>query len=413
MNKNDVLKIISNTEYLSVTDLRYNQKKGFLFSKEKFNLFLKTKDELISEHNELFINIPLKSFSTNYIFYVDSLYLKKYFSEYIRILSSDYEYNHSNLFNRHIDEIIKSYLFSEIEGTLNIENVPTTHKRIAELYKTDEVKDQNDIIVKNMFKAIQFIVTDKPEFTKENLFILYKILTNNCLTPECAIKPGNYYRDDKVYIANHEGAPVDNIDECMNSLFDLVNNSKKGTIPEDILPHICHYYILYIHPYFDFNGRTARVVAFWLSYIRHISTSPLFISEAINETKHEYYDAIENSRNTNNDLTYFLGYIFKTSIKYSLIYKNLEEMKLYFDNKGDYLTTTEWVYVKKILIHNSLNYFHYKQFLKYINCSMSKQGATKFLNKFAKYKILNKQKNTKGEVIYKVNESFITYIYVD
>ena len=51
------------------------------------------------------------------------------------------------------------------------------------------------------------------------------------------------------------------------------------------------------------------------------------MSEAINESKHDYYRAITDTRNTNNDLTYFLGYILETSVKYSFVYKNLEEMK--------------------------------------------------------------------------------------
>lgn len=411
MNIDDVIKIITAEEYNSITDLRYNKKLGLLLSKEEFKQFLKFKEELLSKNNKLFVSIPLKPFNSKHIFFVNGPFLKYYKNEYIRILSADYENNQSNLFNRNIDEIIKSHLFSEIEGTLSIENVPTTHKRIAELYGKENLTEQNDIIIKNMFQAIRFIINDKPVFNKENLFKLYNILSENCLPPESIMKSGNYYRHDNVYIGTHEGAPVSEIDECMNSLFNFVNNSKKAKESEDILPHICHYYILYVHPYFDFNGRTARMVAFWLSYIKNIASSPLFISEAINETKHEYYSAIEDSRNTSNDLTYFLGYIFKTSIKYSFIYKNLEEMKLYFDHAGDSFTTTEWVYIKKILVHNPDGFFNYKLFLKYINSTMTKQGALKLLNKFAKYKILKKSKNKRGEIIYKFNDAMITYHY--
>jgi Fic family protein len=53
----------------------------------------------------------------------------------------------------------------------------------------------------------------------------------------------------------------------------------------------------------------------------------LFISEAINDNKKQYYEAISNTRNTNNDLTYFLSYILETANKYSLLYKNLEEIQ--------------------------------------------------------------------------------------
>ena len=135
------------------------------------------------------------------------------------------------------------------------------------------------------------------------------------------------------------------------------------------------------------------------------------MSEAINESKNDYYRAITETRNTNNDLTYFLGYILETSVKYSFVYKNLEEMRNILSKTGDTLTSTEWVYVKKILVHNSEDFFNYKMFLTYINAKMSKQGAMKTLNNLCDYDILKKDKNKKGETIFKFNQEFITYKY--
>ena len=135
------------------------------------------------------------------------------------------------------------------------------------------------------------------------------------------------------------------------------------------------------------------------------------MSEAINESKNDYYRAITDTRNTNNDLTYFLGYILETSIKYGLVYKNLEEMKKILSKTGDSLTSTEWVYVKKILVHNSEDYFNYKMFLTYINATMTRQGAFKILNNLNDYGILEKTTNKKGDTIFRFNQEFITYKY--
>ena len=135
------------------------------------------------------------------------------------------------------------------------------------------------------------------------------------------------------------------------------------------------------------------------------------MSEAINESKNDYYRAITDTRNTNNDLTYFLGYVLETSIKYSFVYKNLEEMKTILSKTGDTLTSTEWVYVKKILVHNPEDYFNYKMFLTYINSTMSRQGALKILNNLNSYEILEKTTNRKGDIIFRLNQEFITYKY--
>ena len=197
----------------------------------------------------------------------------------------------------------------------------------------------------------------------------------------------------------------------MNSLFEFANDEKNIKEYRNLLPYICHYYILYVHPYFDYNGRTARMVSFWLNYINNITIAPYFMSEAINDSKSDYYRALCNTRETNNDLTYFLGYILEASIKYSFVYKNLEEIKNQLSKTGETLSSADWVYVKKIIIHNSETFFNYKMFLGYTGSNMTKQGALKVLNKFTDYGILDKSKNRKNETIFKLNPNMITYKY--
>lgn len=411
MDQQKAKKLILGENYYSINDLRYNQKVGIMLSKEEFDQFLKAKDELIDSENEYMKPLPLKTFNSKHCFYVNALYLLKTQSEYYGLLISDFDLNQASLFHRNVEDIVTSRLFSEIEGTLNIENIPTTQRHIAEVSKSENLTDQNDIIVKNMLNAMRFVVTEKPAFNKENLRKLYNILSKDCLAKELQIKDGAYYRDDKVYIGAFEGAPTELVEECMDSLFAFVNDPESIKEHKGLLPYICHYYILYVHPYFDYNGRTARMVSFWLNYIYDISAAPHFMSEAINESKNDYYRAITDTRNTNNDLTYFLGYILKTSIKYSFVYKNLEEIKKMLSKTGDTLTSAEWVYVKKILVHNSEDYFNYKMFLQYINTQMTRQGALKILNNLHGYEILEKTTNKKGDIIFKFNQEFITYKY--
>lgn len=411
MDKQNAVKLIVGNKYHSINDLRYNQKVGVMLSKDEFNQFLSIKDQLIDEGFEYINALPLKTFNSKHCFYVNALYLLETQNEYLRLFVSDYELNQISLFDRNIEDILTSRLFSEIEGTLNIENIPTTHRHIAEVSKKENLTEENDIIVKNMLNAIRFIINEKPAFNKENLLRLYNILSKDCLPEKLQIKDGAYYRDDKVYIGAFEGAPTEIVDECMDSLFAFVNDPESIKVHDNLLPYICHYYILYIHPYFDYNGRTARMVSFWLNYINNITFAPYFMSEAINENKNDYYRAITDTRNANNDLTYFLGYILETSIKYSFVYKNLEEMRNILSKTGDTLTSTEWVYVKKILVHNSEDYFNYKMFLTYIHANMTRQGALKILNNLHSYGILEKTNNRKGDIIFRFNQEFITYKY--
>jgi len=77
---------------------------------------------------------------------------------------------------------------------------------------------------------------------------------------------------------------------------------------------IIHYYFAYLHPYFDGNGRMARLLQFW--YLVQIGyTSSLFIpfSAYINESKGLYYKAftlISNNSKVSEilDITPFVSY---------------------------------------------------------------------------------------------------------
>lgn len=411
MDKSKVSDIIFGDKYYNIEDLRYNQKIGIKFSKDQFQEFLQLKDSLIDENYKYIKKLPLKTFNSKHCFYVNGKYLLSLYNEYLQVFISDYKLNQSSVFERNTTDILISRLFSEIEGTLKIENIPTTQTLIAEIHKKETVTEKNDIIVKNMLNAITYIIEEKPSFTKDNLLKLYNILSKNALSEDKQLKDGAYYRHDKVYIGGFEGADATLLDECMDSLFQFANDEKLIKELNCLLPFICHYYILYIHPYFDYNGRTARMVSFWLNYIYDIRSAPYFMSEAINETKNDYYKAITNARLTNNDLTYFLGYILETSIKYSFVYKNLEEMKNTLLKTGDNLSNSEWVYLKKILVHNQDSYFNYKKFLEYIHTKMSKQGALKILNNLVNYDLLECIKNKRNESMYRVNEKHIIYKY--
>ena len=232
-----------------------------MFSKDQFQQFLAIKDELVDEGHAQIKPLPLKTFNSKHCFYVKGAYLSQARNEYCRILTSDYELNQSWLFTRNLDEMMTSRFFSEIEGTLNIENIPTTHRRIVEIDKSENLTDRNDLIVKNMLNATRYIIENRPTFNKENLRALYEILSHGCLPDELKIKDGAFYRDDKVYIGDFEGADPSIVDACMDSLFAFANDPTSIKEHGDMLPYICHYYILYIHPYFDYNGRTARMVS--------------------------------------------------------------------------------------------------------------------------------------------------------
>ena len=319
--------------------------------------------------------------------------------------------DNSSIINRFSQSFIESRIYSEIEGSLNVENVPTTRRRLKELLEDDApIKNENDIIIKNMKAGIDF-VNELPEFNKENLFMLYSLLSKDCLDEDDRLKPGDYYRYDSVEISRYHGCPHYLIDECMNSLFEYVNDVLKDNRNRDVitlLPHICHYYIIYIHPYFDYNGRTARMVSYWIYLLSGSNVFPPIISEAINQTKNKYYQAIEYSRDAHNDLTYFLKYLVNIANDYIICYQNLENIEKELKHKGYVLTDTELNYIKRVLVSYD-GAFNYSDFLKMVNIDISKQGALKTLNRFVNYGILIEVESKSKSKMFDINKNIIQY----
>ncbi len=396
--------------YYDTKDLRYNNVYKFFLSNRQLIEYKQYKKQLIQNRDKKIVTVDLKSFNSDYIFFVNGQCLLNLQLTYLRMMQDDFQNFQSTVVQRNLYDILWARVYSELEGSMNLENVPTTRTRLEQIKKGSEPRDKNEIIAKNMLDAIEFILS-KPKFNKENLYELYSILSHDCLEDNQKLN-GNFYRNDSVYIGDYEGCSFEKIDECMDSLFAFVGNNlnNKASDVKEYLAHICHYYILYIHPYFDYNGRTARMVSFWISILQDdFSTAPLFISEAINDDKKRYYDALSETRDMENDMTYFLIYIMNTSIRYSLLYKNLNYISDEMLKKGITLTNYEKAYIKKILLGAEEGYFDYKKFLTIANIDISKQAALKALNKLVEYGILSSMINDKKVKLFKLNNEFVKY----
>ena len=392
-------KSIDNDKYYTNTDLRMNKNYNFMLSSNELSEFIRFKEEYNSIDK---IETSLLSWNSNKIFLYKSKELLSKINDYFEFFKDTNTYDDVN------PEVYLGIICSELEGTLKIEGVNTTRKQIEQIIKTNKPQSQNDKIIINMVNGLNYIKNTK-EFNKDSLKELYNILSNGCLDKKDEIG-NNYYRNDMVYISNYEGCPVDKIEKCMDTFFDFINNNldNKDPIIKLLLPFIAHYYIIYVHPYFDFNGRTAIMVQIWIFMLTNNSTS-LFLSEAINDNKNYYYKAIENTRNSRNDLTYFITYLFDLINTYSIVSKNIDEIKNEIEKEGESISANELHYLKRIIINKNIKWFNYKKFLEFEGLDITKQGALKILNKFEKRGFLLSKINSKNEKIFILDEYILKY----
>lgn len=103
--------------------------------------------------------------------------------------------------------------------------------------------------------------------------------------------------------------PPEQVERLMNQLFNWMNN-KKDEIHPLILSSIFHYEFVFIHPFRDGNGRTARlwqnvILSNWEELFEYVP-----IESEIKKYQDDYYKAIQNC-NSKGESTEFIEFMLK------------------------------------------------------------------------------------------------------
>lgn len=178
-------------------------------------------------------------------------------------------------------------------------------------------------------------ISQNRKINKENLLFLYKSMTNDIEMGKETLD-GNYYRNDNVSIGeNDKGIAPDKLDEYMNLLFEYINSDLHNEESNIIIKIIIiHFYFEYIHPYYDFNGRTGRMLVLWFAYNNDIYKDFAFFSTSIASYKDQYLKVFKETRYGNTiDITYFVANILYILIKQKEHYSILMELENYVVNR--------------------------------------------------------------------------------
>ncbi len=210
----------------------------------------------------------------------------------------------------------RAALAGEIVSTLRIENIKTsreTARRIVAGFAPISEQEQKAFDIK---KGLEFILDINNKITEQNLHTLYQLAVGNNLKGQDKLKEGSFYRDDTVYVVGdktyHEGLDAKLLPEYMAKFLEFIN--QKDDIPELVKACIIHFYFAYLHPYFDGNGRTARLLQLWyLVQNEFCGTMFYSFSQYIDADKSKYYKSfslVENNFEVSQklDFTPFISY---------------------------------------------------------------------------------------------------------
>lgn len=234
------------------------------------------------------------------------------------------EANYFESINRY-PELRRKTRIRSIHSSLAIENNQLSLFQVEDVINGKPVVgEQKDIQeVKNAYEAYKQIDKVDP-YLVDDLKKIHETLT--FLIEKDAGKFRNHgecVRDGEkiIFIA----PPQNMVEPLMNQLFDWMKKSKEIVNPL-ILSCIFHYEFVFIHPFHDGNGRTARlwqtaILSHWEKAFTYLP-----IESMIKKNQEEYYMAIQNCNNdgNSNEFIEFMLKIISETIDEML---NSKEMK--------------------------------------------------------------------------------------
>ena len=183
----------------------------------------------------------------------------------------------------------------------------------------------------NLCTGYLYIIGRKP-INKDSVKELYDILSKDLLDEYSQENMGEYYRQKDVYILDNtpifigkytKGIDPEKVEPKMDDLFEYINkNNEMNIIDKYIKSQVIHYYMAYVHPYYDVNGRTARTLSMWYLLKENVHSGILF-NRGIYKNRADYKKAILRCNNGN--ITPFIEFSLKT------LKKELEEYISYED----------------------------------------------------------------------------------
>lgn len=301
--------------------------------------------------------------------------------------------------------LINTLGLQEAKDSSAIENIITTHD---DLYKSelnlDSVKSLNAKEVQNYIAAL------KKGF---ELISSQKLLTNNAILQIQQVLEDNNAGFRKVPGTELKNATTgeviytppqhpEEIIQLMDNLETFINDPELSDLDPIIKMAIIHFQFESIHPFYDGNGRTGRIINILYLILEGLQTLPiLYLSNYIIKNKTEYYRLLQEIRDKDvweEWLLFIIDAITETSKEtIELILQIKELMRVYKNRLRD-----NYKFYSQDLLNNLFKHPYTKIEFVMDDIGVSRVTAANYLNKLADDGMLKKEKIGTGN--YYINE---------
>ena len=227
-----------------------------------------------------------------------------------------------------VDEAISS---SQIEGAA------TTRVVAKEMLRTGrKPKDRSEQMIYNNYHSMQMIKKHQSE--PLSIDLIHKIhvsMTEKTLEDPSWAGRFRTPEDEEIHVFDSDGQilhvppKAGDVLASMENLCTYANSDNEDEFVNPIIKGILiHFWLAYVHPFMDGNGRTARALFYWFM-LKHDYWlfEYLSVSTAILSARAQYYRSFLYSEMDDNDATYFIVYNLKA------IHKALEILNEYIERK--------------------------------------------------------------------------------
>lgn len=167
--------------------------------------------------------------------------------------------------------------------------------------------------VENYLAGLRFVEKhSKSKINEKNVLFLHKTLTNGIL-PESA---SGKYKEKQNYIINEKGITIytppspKETPGLTQSLLDWLETKEAINLHGILVCAIFHHRLVSIHPFVDGNGRMARIIGTWILYQKSFDIKHIFsLDDFFAADRKRYYQKIEQARELDDDLTYWIEYV--------------------------------------------------------------------------------------------------------
>ncbi len=208
--------------------------------------------------------------------------------------------------------LIDTLTLQEAKDSSEVENIVTTHD---DLYKEHINLNIKSLSAKEVYnyatglkKGFQIVRNEKLLLNKHILLIQKELLQNNAgFRTQSGTKLLNS-NNEVVYTPPQDANEILNL---MANLEKYINDEAFSDVDDLVKMAVIHYQFESIHPFYDGNGRTGRIINILYLVLKGLLDIPvLYLSRYITQNKAGYYKVLQNVRK-HNDWESLILYLLK------------------------------------------------------------------------------------------------------